>query len=106
MKKVIVIFSLLMLIKLATGAPNVLPPTSAQLTEIKNADPAADTVAISNGYAVSVEKCQKCHKLKDPAKFDAEKLNKVLPKMAKKAKLTEEQAALVYTYAMAFCKKP
>jgi mono/diheme cytochrome c family protein len=106
MKKAILIFSLLMLIKLAYCAPNVLPPTSAQLTQIKNADPAADTTAINNGYAVFAEKCQKCHKLKDPAKFTAEDWNKILPKMSKKAKLTDEQTALVHTYVMAFCKKP
>lgn len=106
MKNIILIFGLVMLVNLAYTAPNVAPPTSEQLAKLKSADPSIDTTAVQNGYNVFAEKCQKCHKLKDPAKFTTEDWNKILPKMAKKAKLTDDQTALVKTYVIAFCQKP
>lgn len=53
------------------------------------------------GKTLNENNCAKCHKLKDPANFTEERLNKVIPNMAKKAKLTDADKDLVLKYYIA-----
>ncbi|OSZ78503.1 hypothetical protein CAP35_09700 [Chitinophagaceae bacterium IBVUCB1] len=48
--------------------------------------------------------CQKCHKLYQPETRTVGKWENVLPRMNKRAKLTDEQAALVRAYLIANAK--
>lgn len=70
------------------------PVTTAQL---------ADTAAINAGKELYGMKCKKCHRLHKPDEYTQEKWeNKVLPKMSKKAKLTDDQLKSIETYLFAF----
>jgi mono/diheme cytochrome c family protein len=65
--------------------------------------PAADSAAIKAGQELYTMKCQKCHRLHKPGEFTQDKWeNKVLPKMSKKAKLTDDQLKSIETYLFAF----
>lgn len=53
------------------------------------------------GKTLNETACVKCHKVKDPANFTEEKINKVIPKMAVKAKLSDADKDLVLKYFLA-----
>lgn len=61
--------------------------------------------AFLEGKTITASSCIKCHKLKNPADFTEDKLNKVIPNMANRAKLSKEQADLVLKYYIASGKK-
>jgi cytochrome c5 len=72
---------------------------------VLQSQPAADTAAIQAGKDLYSLKCQKCHRLHKPDEFTQDKWeNKVLPKMSKKAKLTDDQLKSIETYLFANCK--
>lgn len=48
--------------------------------------------------------CQKCHKLYEPQSRTVGKWERVLPRMNNRAKLTDEQAALVRAYLISNAK--
>lgn len=48
--------------------------------------------------------CQKCHKLYEPDSRSVSKWDRVLPRMNNRAKLTDEQAALVRAYLISNAK--
>jgi mono/diheme cytochrome c family protein len=83
----------------------VLPPTSAQLTQLKQTNPAMDTSLVVKGYDVFARSCHKCHGLKNPGKFTLDEWNKILPVMDKRAKLTQDEKDLLFTYVSTFSKK-
>ena len=86
-------------------SPKVLPPTSSELNQLKQSNPETDTSTIVRGYDVYARSCHKCHGLKNPANFTNEQWNKILPVMAKRAKLTQDEVGLVHTYVTTFSKK-
>jgi cytochrome c5 len=68
--------------------------------------PGTDADAIKAGKDLYGMKCQKCHRLHSPDENTQDKWqNKVLPKMAKKAKLTDDELKSIETYLFANCKK-
>ncbi len=83
-------------------SPKVLPPTTAQLQNVKSQYPDMDTVAINKGYILFSENCNKCHRLKNPGNYSDEEWHKILPVMSKKAKLNPEETDLIQTYVLAF----
>jgi mono/diheme cytochrome c family protein len=86
-------------------SPKVLPPSSSELNQLKQSNPAVDTSNIVRGYDLFSRNCQKCHRLKNPANFTEEEWDKILPKMAKRTKLTSDEVGLVHTYVTTFSKK-
>jgi cytochrome c5 len=65
--------------------------------------PAADSAAINAGKDLYGMKCKKCHRLHKPDEFTQDKWeNKVLPKMSKKAKLTDDELKSIETYLFAY----
>lgn len=56
------------------------------------------------GKTIVNNSCTRCHKLKNPANFTEEQLNKIIPKMAEKAKISKEDEALVLKYYVASSK--
>lgn len=49
--------------------------------------------------------CQKCHKLYEPTSHSVKQWEKILPRMSKKANLTDDQAAKVRAYILANTNK-
>ena len=59
---------------------------------------------LADGKMISESNCNKCHKLHQPEEFAVDKWEKIIPSMAKKAKLTDEQTAKVHAYLIAGAK--
>ena len=55
-----------------------------------------------NLYEIS---CVRCHKLKDPAKYTAQQWPGLVNKMQKRAKITDEQKAIILSYLVSEAKK-
>jgi len=54
--------------------------------------------ALAEGRMVYANKCAKCHKFYDPAKYDNAEWRMWMRKMSKKARLTESEDALLAKY--------
>ena len=59
---------------------------------------------IDEGKVLWQSSCGKCHKLPQPDAYTVSKFDRVLPRMIKKAKLTDEQGAKVRAYLVANAK--
>jgi mono/diheme cytochrome c family protein len=59
---------------------------------------------LAEGKTLFTGSCGRCHKLFEPASKSVSKWESVLPRMIKRAKLSEEQGALVRAYIMANVK--
>lgn len=59
---------------------------------------------LAQGKTITETNCNKCHGLKDPRTRTVEKLEAVLPGMIRKAKLSEDDGALVRAYMIANAK--
>lgn len=64
---------------------------------VNKAEPAT-LAELQQGHDVFQNHCGKCHKLPKPDSRTNPEWTKVLKKMAPKAKLTDDQAELVYKY--------
>lgn len=53
---------------------------------------------IGEGKVVYLQKCGRCHELKTVEDYSADRWGEILPKMALKAKLTDEQYRQVEAY--------
>jgi len=53
------------------------------------------------GKVVNEKSCGSCHKQKDPTRFTEQQLNKIIPNMAKKAKISDAEKDLVLKYYIA-----
>src|SRR5690606_1572056 len=77
------------------------PTAGATLGEIKrNYTPAQ----MEEGKVIWQDKCDKCHKLYDPASHTVVKWEMILPRMSQKAKLTEEEAGKVRAFILTNAK--
>lgn len=54
-----------------------------------------------NGKTIVNKSCNGCHGFKDPKGLTEERINHVIPNMAKKAKITDEEKDLVLKYYIA-----
>lgn len=57
------------------------------------------------GKLINEKSCGSCHKLKDPTRFTEQQLNKIIPNMAKKAKISDTEKDLVLKYYVASGKR-
>jgi cytochrome c5 len=71
-------------------------PTEANVNKVET----ASLAELQQGHDLFQNKCGKCHKLPKPAGHSKDEWTKILAKMAPKAKLTTEQADLVYKYVV------
>lgn len=72
------------------------PKTTAVDPKVENIDFPNETV--EEGYTLQAQHCTRCHKLKTVDNYSREQWDKILPNMAKKAKLTPEQEATINEY--------
>lgn len=82
------------------SAPKAEPETEApaKVAEIRQM---YSDLQLAEGKTIMEASCAGCHKIKEPQTRTVTKLEKVLPSMFRKAKLTEEQSALVRAYMLA-----
>ena len=74
---------------------------TAAATPVTPAAPAADPVAIAAGHEVYDGKCGQCHKLFEISQFTEEEWGKIIPSMARKARLTDDEHDKLVTYILA-----
>lgn len=72
------------------------PKTTPMVEEIKPMEFPNETV--SEGFALFSTACTKCHKAKVIKNYSREAWNKILPKMATKAKLIDNQETTIDAY--------
>lgn len=53
---------------------------------------------VENGYNLYAQNCNRCHRLKTVDNYTREQWDKILPNMARKAKITDEQQATIDQY--------
>lgn len=105
MKRILIYTSLICFIGCA-GSKIVLTDNEDANYQYAKAKFAGYTKAMYlQGKTIDQNNCGRCHKLKNPSLFTEEKLNKVVPKMGDKAKLTEADKELVLKYYIAGSKK-
>lgn len=63
------------------------------------------TVDVAEGNKLYLENCGKCHKFKTIANYDEAQWNKIVPKMAAKAKLDLAQENKILQYVLWEIKK-
>jgi hypothetical protein len=84
---------------LGACAPGYLPPpVSPQLAKFSS----EPTNELQRGHLIHQAKCAKCHAFENPADYDADEwADEIMPKMAKKSKLSfaDESAVLAYLLA-------
>ena len=90
------------LILLYCCTPKLLPPTEADATRTKSS-----LSSLQQAHTLYINKCGACHALKLPTSETEEGWKKIVPDMAKKAKLSaaEEDLILHYVLAMREAKK-
>lgn len=95
---------------LSCFALSVLAACSSK--KLATTTPAAETPAVSTlppeqaeGKTIFQGKCGSCHTLFPPSSRNVASWEKILPPMARKAKLTDDEAAKVHAYVMAHAKK-
>lgn len=109
MKKILFASALAALV--VACAPKVTPAasTTTETTTSSTSAPASTanpaTAKIEAGHQVYTAKCGRCHALKEPSHYTAERWVPILQSMAPKAKLSEEETANVLAYVQANAKK-
>ncbi|GAB4093849.1 c-type cytochrome [Flaviaesturariibacter terrae] len=97
---------------LAACAHKVTPtsstPASSSGSSTSGTTPASSSTAaakVEAGHQVYTAKCGRCHGLKEPSNYTAERWVPILASMAPKARLSEEETAQVAAYVQANAKK-
>jgi cytochrome c5 len=91
----ITVISILLLILAACSAKLYVPSE-----QNVNKRETASLTDLQQGHDLFKNKCGNCHKLPSPSSYDAAKWTKILEKMGPKAKLNQDQVALVYKYVV------
>ena len=99
MKKLLIISSVLLLA--ACGAALKLSAPAQTDAERGSAIfPGLTLAELDKGKIAYEENCAKCHGLKNPTSFTEEKWRKVVPPMAKKAKVDAKTEELILKYVV------
>ena len=80
----------------ASSSASAPPPLPA------SADGVLSPEQASAGRALYLNKCARCHKFYDPAKYKEADWNKWITKMNKKAKLKRDESEVIWKYLGAF----
>lgn len=96
MKKFFVLIAALALISCA----RVMVPTQSDADRAAQKWPGTTLSDLDKGKAIYQANCNKCHPYKSPTSRNEEAWNKIIPQMAKKAKLSSEDESLVLKYVV------
>lgn len=91
----ITVISILLLFLVACSA-KLYVPTEQNVNKRET----ASLADLQQGHELYKNNCGKCHKLPSPNSHDSAQWKKVLEKMGPKAKLNQDQVALVYKYVV------
>jgi cytochrome c2 len=61
--------------------------------------------SVKTGNDLYENKCKRCHKLKDPAKYTMVQWPRLVNKMQKRAKITDQEKAIILTYLATKARK-
>jgi len=78
----------------------LLIPDQTDVVRVSDKFPGYTLADLSEGKTLYEENCKKCHGLKDPKKFSEEQWNKIVPPMAKKAKIDAQQEESIRKYVI------
>jgi cytochrome c5 len=81
--------------------PEIKAPDAAKIDAATN----TETAIITAGHATFDAKCGRCHGLKDPGNYTAERWVGILKIMAPRARLDETENANVLAYVQFYAKK-
>ena len=103
MKKLIVICTLLGLV--ACSKVVLMAPSQTDAERAGKKFPGMTLSDLNEGKAQFEKNCQKCHSLKNPASRNEAQWNKIVPKMAKKAKIDEKTEEQIRRYLVVMGKQ-
>ncbi|MEO6884487.1 MAG: cytochrome c [Bacteroidia bacterium] len=86
------------IVKENTNSADAPTADDLQRGQIQYSDLTSDD--LQQGYHTYTAKCGECHKLKIPNKFTVDQWNDIFPKMAKKAKLSDQEYKETQRYVM------
>ena len=98
MKKLIAFLFISSLVACAAYKP--IPLSTADAARAAKDFPGTTMADLEKGKSIFEESCHKCHSLKKPFKKDPATIKRVLPTMAKRAKLDSQQEELVRKYLL------
>jgi hypothetical protein len=85
-----------------TLAPTpTLAPTTADVTIAQSHWQGTTIDQLKQGYDMFMDKCTSCHGIKNPQDYSEDDWNTIMPKMARKSKITQEQSDLIFHYILA-----
>jgi hypothetical protein len=73
-------------------------PKTGEITKAESAPIIFPSSELANGFEMYKANCGNCHKLKKEMNYSKEEWNKILPRMAKKAKLNASQEQSISDY--------
>ena len=88
------------IVTVACTATKPVVPGDAQLNAIKSKYPGVTMDKLKEGYGIFTGPCTKCHKPKNLYKRSEEELPGIIDRMAKKAKINDEQKDAVLKYVL------
>ena len=88
------------LVSLYCCTPKLAPPTPVDAERGKVSWDECSIEKLKEGHTLYINKCGSCHALKMPRSENEEGWKKIVPPMAQKAKLNEEEEALILHYLL------
>ncbi len=112
MKKVVVIFSVVILAACGSSKNNISTTTNKTITEVNpelaNAQakvPGITMKELTDGRKLYIERCSNCHALKSPGDYTSQQWVPILAKMTERAHIYDEgQKQLIRNYLVAHSK--
>ncbi len=96
MKKLAVI----VLIAVFAACTKLIAPTQPDADRAAQMFPGITLAELNQGKTLYEQNCGKCHGLKKPASRTEEKWRKIMPPMAKKAKIDKQKEELILKYVL------
>jgi len=59
----------------------------------------------AEGRTIDAKSCDRCHKLENPAEFTEAEINRIIPRMVKKARLSKEEGDVLLKFYIASGKR-
>lgn len=92
---------------IACTATRILQPAETDLAKAQQRISTITLNDLQSGYSLYVNNCSSCHRLHNPAEYNAAKWKSILPEMYGKAKIeSAEQKQKIENYLIAYSKEP
>lgn len=98
--KVSNVFYLSLALVVSACGTTLLIPNETDVVRVSDKFSGYTLAELNEGKTLYEVNCQKCHGLKDPKKYTEEQWNKIVPPMAKKAKIDAQQEETIRKYVI------